>query len=865
MFKLRKDYQGLKDDEVLESRNKYGSAKVEEEKPPTFLERLKDCYGDKCCIVMIICMIIGYITSYIDVKIPTDALSLTFMLVLIGIITIGSNLLQERDFKNLKESIAPPKIVVKRNGVIQQVSKDDIVVGDLIQIEAGSKSFFDCYVVDGELTLNNSQMSGESDDIKVKSYDGNITLGESNSKLGGFVYDGSEAKGGKAWCIVVNVGENTISGKAKAEVDEVEEQPLTTKLNKLTDQISIFGYCGGLIILLSKLVPFITCGLYKEESQLLANITAILMPAVSIVMASVPEGLSMLKTTVLAKFGRILKKKNVLVKNINKGETPGSLSQLYTDKTGTITFGKPVIIEFFDAFLNDTSNNNNVKPKILSAIVNNISSSFDDKGNIINGNSSDQAFLQYVGKDAYDEYKEDDVKLQLFSSDNKYSAGYVPSMNCTYYKGAPEVIMNKAKRCMDGNGNIVDIDEDRKVSIMEKISRGASRCIRYIAIGVSEKELVENSINDDIILIGVFGIRDDIRPTSKEAIKLLNKAGVKVTMATGDNSATATAIAKEIGLIKDSNDLCFTNDEIESMSDNEILEVIDNIRVISRCMPGTKRRMAELAQRKGHVVGMTGDGVNDAPALKQADVGFAMGSGTNIAKDAGDIILVDDNLMSIVESVKTGRTIVKNIQKFLKYQLSINVGIVISSIISMLLLGLEDIPMTVTAVLWINAIMDTFASLAFSGEPTEEQFMLESPIDRNANIITKEMIGQIILSSLCFIGFGTLYLVNPSIKEVFGDAHFGGYFTLFTLMAVFNGFNVRSNTLNLLEKYNENKDFFIIMFGIFLAQLLIVNFGGVLFGVIPMNMTQWAIILLMSILIIPIDIIRKIVVRLINK
>ena len=584
------------------------------------------------------------------------------------------------------------------------------------------------------------------------------------------------------------------------------------------------------------------------------DILVALMLALSIVACIVPEGLPLLKTIVLSKNSKKMKEHNVLVKNVNKGETSGSISHLFSDKTGTITKGVLEVVETFGGDLTniDLNLNNKITNITLKCISNNTASVYDSSDNIIGGNFTDKAFLKWIGKDNYNNNKENIVKEQLFNSSNKYSSSELDGELKTIYKGASEKLLQYATKCIDSNGNEIEFDKDK---VLNKINELANRSMRTLAYGYSRKELVENEINDDFVLVGIVGIRDEIRESSKKAIKQLQNASVKFTMITGDKKETAVAIAKECGLIKDKNDLVFTNDELLNMSDEEIKQVLPNIKVVARAMPNMKRKLAKLSQDIGEVVGMTGDGVNDAPALKQADIGFAMGSGTDVAKESGDIIILDNNLESIAYALSSGRTIYKNIQKFLKYQLAISIGIGAINILTPLF-GITQ-TLSVMSILWINAIMDTLASLALCGEPTEDSYMKEKPINRNANIISKEMLKTLLVSGCYFTIVGMSYLFLPIFKQIFNETHMTGYFALFVFISVFNGFNVRTNSINVFKRIKENFDFIKIMALISILQVLVVNFGGKLFGCIPMNLKQWIIILGLSILIIPIDLIKK--------
>ena len=862
---MSKNYNGLNNNQIEAMKIKYGENVILEKEPPTMFERIKDKFSDSLIIILTVFSFILAIKSiFIDKEFPYDFCGMISVLILNAGMSIKSDIDSEKQYKNLKDSIDIPLVTVIRNDKIVQIKSTELVVGDLMLIENGEKAYADGIIVESDnLKVSNADINGESEEVKlnvIDDYKINYDNIDSEINNSNFIHSGAVITEGKAKAVVVRVGINTESGKALNNIEEVEETPLDVKLNNMVKGMTTISYIGaGIVFLVDMFSYVIRSGsfiqyLNKGFMNIGLDILVALMLALSIVACIVPEGLPLLKTIVLSKNSKKMKEHNVLVKNVNKGETSGSISHLFSDKTGTITKGVLEVVETFGGDLTniDLNLNNKITNITLKCISNNTASVYDSSDNIIGGNFTDKAFLKWIGKDNYNNNKENIVKEQLFNSSNKYSSSELDGELKTIYKGASEKLLQYATKCIDSNGNEIEFDKDK---VLNKINELANRSMRTLAYGYSRKELVENEINDDFVLVGIVGIRDEIRESSKKAIKQLQNASVKFTMITGDKKETAVAIAKECGLIKDKNDLVFTNDELLNMSDEEIKQVLPNIKVVARAMPNMKRKLAKLSQDIGEVVGMTGDGVNDAPALKQADIGFAMGSGTDVAKESGDIIILDNNLESIAYALSSGRTIYKNIQKFLKYQLAISIGIGAINILTPLF-GITQ-TLSVMSILWINAIMDTLASLALCGEPTEDSYMKEKPINRNANIISKEMLKTLLVSGCYFTIVGMSYLFLPIFKQIFNETHMTGYFALFVFISVFNGFNVRTNSINVFKRIKENFDFIKIMALISILQVLVVNFGGKLFGCIPMNLKQWIIILGLSILIIPIDLIKK--------
>ncbi len=419
-------------------------------------------------------------------------------------------------------------------------------------------------------------------------------------------------------------------------------------------------------------------------------------------------------------------------------------------------------------------------------------------------------------------------------------------------------------------------------ALNKKIDDLAAKAMRVLAFGYSERDLTENPINDDIVIIGLVGIRDDVRPEAREAIEEVQNAGIQVVMITGDRLETAVAIAKDAGLLKNDADKALSSAQLNEMSDDDLKKIIPHIRVIARALPTDKSRMVRLCQEMNLVVGMTGDGVNDSPALKRADVGFAMGSGTEAAKEAGKIVILDDNFKSIKDAIWYGRTIYHNILKFCKFQLVINVAAVVVSAIAPFF-GVEE-PLKVTHLLFVNLVMDGLGAIMLGNEPALKKYMDEKPRRRDENIVSKKMMAQIITMGawLTFISF--LFLKLPFFAELFGGwavdeagnvltgtpnaEHLTGYFVLFIVSALFNGFNVRDDGFAIFKGLNENTGFLKVFFTIILVQALIVNAGlipfvaftwiGNMFSCVPFGIVGWAVVAVLAATMIPVDLIRKI-------
>ena len=487
---------------------------------------------------------------------------------------------------------------------------------------------------------------------------------------------------------------------------------------------------------------------------------------------------------------------------------------------------------------------------------------FDENGKVVGGNATDKALLQFLGKEEMSTLEGvSTYKTQGFNSSNKYSASQLNS-NITVYKGAPERLLTIATKMLDENGNVVGIDKDK---INKKIDSLAVKAMRVLSFAYSESELVEDTLPEDLIIVGFVGIRDDVRPEAKQAIKEVQNAGVQVVMITGDRKETAIAIAKDSGLLTSNDQIALTSDELNAMSDEEVKDIIPKLRVIARALPTDKSRMVKLAQELNLVCGMTGDGVNDAPALKRSDVGFAMGSGTDVAKEAGDIVILDDNFKSIESAILYGRTIYNNILKFIKFQLTINVSAVGICAIAPFF-GIEE-PLKITHMLWINLVMDGLGALALGAEPALKKYMSEKPKSRTQAIVSNEMFGQVLFAGAWITVLSFIFLKSPFFINRFNSdtAHKTAYFSMFVLFAIFNGFNVRSEGLNLFENISENKGFMKVMSIIALVQVAITFVGGEFFSCKPFALSQWLVIIVLAMTVIPVDLFRKVIIKPISK
>lgn len=681
---------------------------------------------------------------------------------------------------------------------------------------------------------------------------------------------------------VRKVGLKTMMGKMAEEMQEDEvDSPLKVKLGKLAHQISTFGYIGAFVIAVFYMAYFVLNAGGIEQylsigwAEILKNVIDAVSLAIVIIVCAVPEGLPLMISLVLMQNTSKMLDHNVLVRKAEGIETAGSLNILFSDKTGTITKGMLEVVEFFmpngDTIpIDNLGLHSKVKALLDISIGKNTASMFDANHKVIGGNATDQALMKFIGEETYNvltnESEYSVTNSQGFNSSNKFSQVEIKELGKTFYKGAPEKFLSIATKALDEDGNEVELNFDE---INEKINTLASRAMRVLAFGYSNSSMTENVINDDVVLIGFVAIRDDVRPEAKMAIKEVMDAGIQVVMITGDRLETAVSIAEDAGLIQNQSDKALTSTELNSLSDDEIKSMIKDIRVIARALPTDKSRMVRICQEMNLVVGMTGDGVNDSPALKRADVGFAMGSGTEAAKEAGKIVVLDDNFRSIKDAILYGRTIYHNILKFCKFQLVINVAAVVVSAIAPFF-GVDE-PLKVTHLLFVNLVMDGLGAIMLGNEPAKEKYMEEAPRRRDESIVSKKMMAQILTMGAWLVVISFAFLKLPFFDQFFNteEQKLTAYFVLFILSALFNGFNVRDEKFAIFSGLNENTGFLKVFFVIIAVQACIVNAGlvnldifkwiGEMFSCVPFGITGWVVVIILGFTMIPVDIVRKLI------
>lgn len=881
-------FQGLTDQEAEVSRQKYGSNEIPDSEPTTFWEEFKETFSDpmiKILLAIAALMIVMFCFGYAEIYEPLGTIVAVFI---VAFVSAKTGVASDTKYRELKDNTKKDQCKVYRNGAVVVIDVDEVVVGDKVLLQSGDKIPADGVLVTGSLRVDNSALNGEAEECKKSAAQEGFQLPEDITGdtfvdahslfRGAVVFDGEGVLD------VRKVGLKTMMGKMAEEMQEDEpDSPLKVKLAKLAKQISTFGYIGAIAISVLYFAYFIMSAggvsayFANDIQEIIKDVIEAVSLAIVIIVCAVPEGLPLMISLVLMQNTSKMLDHNVLVRKAEGIETAGSLNILFSDKTGTITKGRLEVVDFFTADgasieIPKLGEHAEVKSLVDLAIGKNTQSMFDASHKVIGGNATDQALMKFIGEDTFHALAANTEYVvtasQGFNSTNKFSQARIDAAGKTFYKGAPERLLAHAGKYLDAQGNEKQID---KAALDKKIDELAEKAMRVLAFGYSKKPLTENTINDDIVIIGLVGIRDDVRPEAREAIEEVQHAGIQVVMITGDRLETAVAIAKDAGLLKEGTDRALSSAQLNEMSDDEVKKIIPNIRVIARALPTDKSRMVRLCQEMNLVVGMTGDGVNDSPALKRADVGFAMGSGTEAAKEAGKIVILDDNFKSIKDAIWYGRTIYHNILKFCKFQLVINVAAVVVSAVAPFF-GVEE-PLKVTHLLFVNLVMDSLGAIMLGNEPALKKYMTEKPRRRDENIVSKPMMAQIGVMGVWLVALSFLYLKHPFFVGLFENEaqHLTGYFVLFIISALFNGFNVRDDEYAIFSGLDENKGFLKVFFTIIFVQALIVNAAlipvqvftwiGNMFSCVPFGIQGWIAVVLLGATMIPVDLVRKMVSR----
>lgn len=914
--------RGLDDTAAELSRRKYGSNVLRRRKSRSFIARFFNNLGDPVIKVLLgalaanIIFTIGH-TDWIE------TLGIALSVITATTVSTISEYGGEAAFGRLAAEAERGMCRVRRGGSVRMLPISDIVVGDVVLLGAGEAVPADGYIISGRIVLDQSAMTGETREVEKTALqrlpndrpcdDGN-TSGSAGACAAHPAYEctacgspqpsdpcgalrGCLVIGGGAEMLVTAVGDSTSLGGISGELqEETRESPLKLRLSRLASQISRLGYAAAAIVAAAFLFnAFVADSGYigsvilmklRDTSYLMEKLLAALTLGLTVVVVAVPEGLPMMIAVVLSANIRRMVGEGVLVRKPVGIEAAGSMNILFTDKTGTLTEGRMSVGGIILGDGRQVSSPAELRrcfPALwreyrASAYLNTASSpGHDSKGsgqNVmipIGGNAADRAIMASALEFEPPSTDADNIYADLpsctrrldFDSKRKYSAcRCAADGGRVYIKGAPEVLLPRACGYIDEHGNAHRADLRRFALSISALRRGGGR---VLLIAEGRGECGEGMIPHDLYIIAAVELRDRLRKTSAQTVGELRGAGIKVVMITGDSAETAEAIARSCGILGRGAERVLTSSELAGMSDDEIGEILPQLGVVARAVPSDKSRLVKIAQERGLVVGMTGDGINDAPALRRADIGFAMGSGTDVAREASDIVLLRDDLSSVASSVLYGRNIFKSIRKFITLQLTMNLCAVGVSMIGPFI-GI-DAPVTVVQMLWINIIMDTLGGLAFAGEGALPACMREPPKRRDEPILNRYMINQIATLGSFTVALSLAFLKLPFFTDRFRYAVDDRYlltafFAFFIFAGVFNCFNARTDRLNILANIKKNPAFITIMSAVLIIQIGFVYLGGEVLRTVPLTPRELAWAMFFSLAVFPIDFLRKLFWRL---
>ena len=876
----KKHYIGLTDAEVLESRKKYGvNILTPPEKEPLWKQFLEK-FTDPLIIILMIAGVLSIGISFYEYFGLNEGFTVFFepigifvAILLATGLAFYFELKADKEFAILNQVNDDELVEVIRNCNATQIPKKDVVVGDVVIINTGAE-----VPADGELlecvslNVDESTLTGEPmchKSVDEKDFDPDATYPTNH------VLKGTKVMEGHGIFRVTAVGDKTENGKVfvAAQIDDSVKTPLNEQLDGLSDLITKLSYGFAALVVIGRLLIYFLGDNSMEWAHITAYVLQTLMIAVTLIVVAVPEGLPMAVTLSLAYSMRRMLKTNNLVRKMHACETMGATTVICTDKTGTLTQNQMSVEEAqFYGLANQALGTDETSRLIKEGIALNSTASLDlsnpDKP-VVLGNPTEGALLLWLRNNGIDyrNLKEDaNVVEELpFSTERKYMATVVDSAQLEgkkilYVKGAPEIIRSLCKQ-IDKNVNIADIDRQ-----LTDYQNRAMRTLgfAYQVLNDSDMAIADGKVvADNLTFMGIVAIADPVRKDVPAAVQKCMAAGINVKIVTGDTPGTAKEIGRQIGLWtkKDSDSAIITGAEFEKLSDDELDKKVLGLKIIARGRPLDKKRLVESLQRNNQVVAVTGDGTNDAPALKAAHVGLSMGDGTSVAKEASDITIIDNSFSSICRAVMWGRSLYQNIQRFLLFQLTVNVAACFIVLVGAFM-GTES-PLTVTQMLWVNLIMDTFGAMALASLPPSQSVMKDKPRDRKAFILTKPMMKDILGVGGFFFLLLVVFLYIFQHTEItqmtdllhckLGEANgLSPYeqtllFSIFVWTHLWYMFNTRSfETGKSFFQLKMSKEFFTIVAIIFIGQIVIVEVLYDFFNCTPMKLIDWVIIVVLS-------------------
>ena len=877
--------KGLTQTEVEQSRKAHGSNTLTQKKGPSFFRRFLSNLNDPVIRILLCALCVKLVLLFRDADVA-ETIGIAVAVFLAALISTLSEHGSAQAFEKLSLEYSNIQCRVRRDGTVCEIPLSDVVVGDTVLLSAGEMIPADGLLRVGELRTDQSAMTGESREIQ-KRPSANAKMEPSAPSA---LFRGCTVTSGGGEMEIVTVGDNTFLGQISTEIqEETRESPLKIRLSKLAKQISTLGYIAAILVALAYLFNcfVLDSGMQweliiykvKDTGYLLSNLLHAFTLALTVLVVAVPEGLPMMIAVVLSSNIRKMVRDQVLVRKPVGIEAAGSMNILFTDKTGTLTEGKMradvcLFANGESATISAlTAHGGELSELLITALRFGTDASIgrdaDGKRCVLGGSGTDRALLESVMSAPLPKGAEVISRLP-FDSARKYSAVTVRGKKrITFVMGAPEKLLPNVRSALSPNGTPTAFS---RAQTEKTIRAYTAKGIRVLAVAISQENidasLHATGIKGSLTLLCAICISDPLRPEAAKSVAELREAGIHVVMITGDNRETAAFLATSCGIVDHKTDLVLTGEELSKLSDEHVLEILPRLAVVARALPTDKSRLVRLSQEADLVTGMTGDGINDAPALRRADVGFAMGSGTQVAKDAGDIIILDNNLASVTKAVLYGRNVFKSIRKFITLQLIMNLCAVAVTMICPFL-GLDS-PVTVVQMLWINLIMDTLGGLAFAGEPALPECMREPPKRRDEPILNRYMVGEILWLGAFTIALCLFFLFSPTVTSIFRPHkarlyHLTAFFALFIFSSVFNCFNARTDRLKLTAGLRKNRVFLTIMIAILIIQLAFVYLGGTILRTAPLTPKEMLVTMLLSLAVFPADVIRKAILRLKGK
>ena len=875
MNDIKKDVlmRGLSDSQVSDSKAKHGTNELAKKEVESLWSMFIGAFDDIWIKVLCAALVLKVVLAVLGVFVPAlsggnDVIEIISIVLAIALATGFSTLSEYRNSSRseaLQEEYNKTYAKVMRNGKLVNILTSEIVKGDAILVQAGDKVPVDGLLFEGHIKVSQAALNGESRD-ETKTAATNMDEAESTDYASPCkIFMGSVVTSGEGYMVATVIGDESELGKInKALTDNDEEERKDTSSLKLEVVAAGIGKLGVSAAAIAGVLHVVLTLVKADSAVTVVSVLLLIAEAVmlmaSIVIMAVPEGLPMMNSLVQSMNTESMYKKNILVSHKAAFSDSAYMNVLFSDKTGTITQGNLSLVEFITG---DGKIVDNIHSReFIEAITLNNLAKISSEGKSIGSNNMDRALLSYAINNGYDDSKNDPEKIEDISGfDSEKKCATVKLRNgLVYWKGATENIIDQVTHYMLPDGEEKEFTAADKKKVEEQMLAEAKRTMKLLSVA---------KIGDGkTVLMAVLCLRDNVRTDAVETVEILNRAGIQVVMVTGDAEETAVAIAKEAGILKDEKmDVVLTHEQLEKMSDDELKKVLPNLKVVSRAKPLDKKRLVSISQQLDNVCGMTGDGVNDAPALKQADIGFAMGDGTAVAQEAGDVVILNNSLTSIKDCVLNSRTMAKSVGKFLIFQLTVNISTLLMNIIAPILGWTE--PFSIVQILWINLIMDTLAAMAFGGEPILDRYMNAKPAKRTDNILTTYIKSAIGTSSI-FITLGSILIleniagittfVTPADcadSELYKTTFM---FAFFIYAIIFNSLNTRSEKFNLFEHIGENKNFMRVMGAIFVLQTIIIEVGGKVFDTTMLDVKALLVSMGLAILIIPVDLARKAIV-----